>query len=354
MGFRRVKYINFRNIEPQEVQLSGGLNLLTGLNSSGKTNFLEGISLLSGWGPFEGGTKTKDLAARESREKNIILTGQKDDEYGEIIQVCLGERNSIRYNDKPLSSTELRFRMPVLCFMPDDTQLVEGPAARRRRLLDLLLALLIPAYAKRHSEYKRAVRQKAVLLKKGENTEIVEKVMEPLAQWIWKMRKEAVILLSEEMERLSGLAAEGTTLSFAKGGIKSENEEIFFFESLATLREKEQRYRIPLVGPQRDDIIIESNNLPAAEALSRGYRRRTAIALMLAASEGVFRKTGKRPTLLLDEVTAELDAGGREIMFGTLLDRKEQVIAATAEPFTENFRGAVYRVDKGKVEKISE
>ena len=72
MGFRRVKYINFRNIEPQEVQLSGGLNLLTGLNSSGKTNFLEGISLLSGWGPFEGGTKTKDLAARESREKNTV------------------------------------------------------------------------------------------------------------------------------------------------------------------------------------------------------------------------------------------------------------------------------------------
>lgn len=354
MGFKRVKYINFRNIEPQEIKLSGGLNLLTGLNSSGKTNFLEGISLLSGWGSFEGGTKVKNLATRESMEKNIILTGQRDDECGDIIQVCLGERNSIKYNDKPLSSTELRFRMPVLCFMPDDTQLVEGPAVRRRRLLDILLALLVPAYAKRNSEYKRAVRQKAVLLKRGESTEIIEKVMEPLAQWIWKMRKEAVILLSEEMEKIRGLAAEGIVLSFAKGGSESEKEEISFTEALAAQREKEQRYRIPLVGPQRDDIIIKSNKLPAAEALSRGYRRRTAIALMLAASEGVYRKTGKRPTLLLDEVTAELDAGGREIMFGTLVDRKEQVIAATAEPFKEKYSGCIYRVEKGRVEKIAE
>ena len=355
MGFKRVKFVNFRNIEPQEVKISGGLNLLTGFNGSGKTNFLEGLNILSGWSTLESGTKTRDLVQRGSEKREVLLTGQKDDEYGDIIQAKIGERYSIRYNNEQISATELRFRMPVLCFLPNDTQLVEGAAARRRRLLNVILALIVPAYAKRISEYTRAVKQKAALLKRREKTEQIDKVIKPLAVWIWKMRKEAVLLLNKEIKKQDKLVPENTELTFFRGGANiKENEEDDFIAGIEEKREKEKQSGMPLVGPHRDDLVIKTNEELSANVLSRGFRRRTAVALMLAAGDSVYRKTGNIPTLLLDEVTAELDAEGRAVLFGTLRDRKAQVFAATAEPFTEHFFGTIYKVDKGKVEVFSE
>ena len=110
--------------------------------------------------------------------------------------------------------------------------------------------------------------------------------------------------------------------------------------------------KVPVVGPHRDDMIIKCRDKAAAECLSRGYRRRAAIALMLAASDGVRRKLGREPVLLLDEVTAELDSDGRKLLFDSLLERKAQVFAATAEPFTERFPGEIYRVEGGTVVNI--
>ncbi len=354
MGFKRVRFINFRNIESQEIKISGGLNLLTGFNGSGKTNFLEGLNILSGWGALESGTKARDIVKRESDSREAQLTGQKDDEYGDIIQAKIGERYSIRYNNEQISATELRFRMPVLCFLPNDTQLVEGASARRRRLLNIILALIVPAYAKRLSEYTRAVKQKAALLKKGENTEQIDKVIKPLAVWIWKMRKKSVLLLNEEIKKQEKLLPENTELSFSRGGgNRKQDEEEDFATGIEEKREKEKQSGIPLVGPHRDDLVIKTGKELSANILSRGFRRRTAVALMLAAGDSVYRKTGNIPTLLLDEVTAELDAEGREVLFGTLSDRKAQVFAATAEPFTEHFFGTIYKVDKGRIEVFS-
>lgn len=132
----------------------------------------------------------------------------------------------------------------------------------------------------------------------------------------------------------------------------TEDAEFDYIESLSRNRARETATKAPLTGPHRDDLIIRAEGRAAAEAMSRGFRRRTAIALMLAASDGVRRKLGKDPVLLLDEVTAELDADGRKILFEALLARKTQVFAATAEPFPEDFPGAVYEVRSGRVELL--
>ena len=58
--------------------------------------------------------------------------------------------------------------------------------------------------------------------------------------------------------------------------------------------------------------------------------------------------------LLLDEVTAELDSEGRHLLFDSLINRRAQVFAATAEPFGDKFPGYVYTVSKGRVIEIDE
>ena len=75
---------------------------------------------------------------------------------------------------------------------------------------------------------------------------------------------------------------------------------------------------------------------------------------MLAAADGVKRKIGRDPVLLLDEVTAELDSSGRSLLFEALLSRGTQVFAATAEPFCENFPGLIHKVSGGRITESRE
>lgn len=355
MGYSRVRFNNFRNVEPREMKWFPGLNLLTGANGSGKTNILEGINIISGWGPLERGTKTVSIPTWNSGSEDVQLTGQLDGDDGEVIKVKISSRISLRIDDRPINATELRWKIPVLTFLPNDMAILEDSASYRRRLLDMMLALLVPPYAARLHDYRRGVKQKSVMLRGGMPTNSIDRALLPLASWIWKMREEGVSLLSECLSNIGELLPARIGLTLKRGGAGFvENYEEDFVQGISVNRMKESVTKVPVTGPHRDDMIITADEKPAADALSRGYRRRVAIALMLAAADGVRRKLGKEPVLLLDEVTAELDSEGRRILFGSLRDRKAQVFAATAEPFADKFSGAVYSVERGRIEKIDE
>ena len=353
MGFARVRFNNFRNIEPREMKWSPGLNLLTGVNGSGKTNILEGINIISGWGPLDRGTKTASLPCWKSGSDVVQLTGQTDGSDGDIVQVKIAGRTILRLNEKQINASELRWRIPVLSFLPNDMAILEDSASYRRRLLDMILALLIPSYAVRLHDYRRGVRQKSAVLRRDMPTIVIDRAMAPLASWIWRMREEAVMLLAECINELGGLPPAHIEMRLARGGAGfADDPDADYIKGLAANAEKERILKIPFTGPHRDDIIITADGRPAADVLSRGLRRRVAIGLMLASSDGVRRKLGKSPALLLDEVTAELDAEGRRILFSTLTERGSQVFAATAEPFTGGFPGSVYSVTEGRVEAL--
>lgn len=351
MGFSRVRFNNFRNIESREIRWFPGLNLLTGINGSGKTNLLEGINILSGWGPLERGTKSNSLPTWNSGTKEIQLTGQLEGE--EIIKVKIAGRYSLKIDDTPITATELRWKIPVLSFLPNDMTIIEGPSSCRRRLLDMILTLIIPSYALRLSDYRKGIRQKSAILKQGRSTELIDRVLNPLATWIWKMREETIALLSECIKDQEILLPEkGVNLSLKRGGsIHTEKIEENYIYSLIKNKDKERVMKVPIVGPHRDDIIIKTDGKNVANSLSRGYRRRIAMALILAATDSVRRKLGRAPVLLMDEVTAELDLEGKELLFKALLERKTQVFAATAEPTAYDFPGEKYEVVKGRVIK---
>lgn len=350
MGYERVRFNNFRNLTPREIVWSPGLNLLVGANGSGKTNVLEGINIISGWGPLERGTRTASLPTWDSGSKIVQLTGQLDGPDGEIIKAKISNRTVLRLNDKVITATDLRWKIPVMSFLPEDMSIVEGSASYRRRLMDMMLALIVPSYAMRLHKYKRGTKQKTVLLREGSSSAIADRALLPLASWIWRMREEVISLLSECMESSRELLPADIRLFLKRGGGGfCDSPEEDFAEGLMRASRHEREFRVPMVGPHRDDLIIKADERLASKALSRGFRRRVAIAVMLAAAAGVRRKLGKNPVMLLDEVTAELDSQGRRILFDTLRDRKAQIIAATAEPFKDDYGCSLYKVEKGRV-----
>ncbi|MDO4988767.1 MAG: DNA replication and repair protein RecF, partial [Synergistes sp.] len=315
-----------------------GINLLVGENGAGKTNILEGIHIISGWGPLAKGTKSSNIPNWESGSSDVWLTGESLSK--DIIKTKLSNRVTIKLNEKPVTASEMRWNFPLLAFLSDDMAVIEGSSSNRRRLMNLLLAIIIPVYAKRIAEYARGIRQKAVYLKRGLPTAVVDSALMPLAAWIWNMRAEAVALIASSLTEIGGLLPGKIDLVLKRGGVAccgsvtGLSAEEDYAISVQKNRSEEEARKYPVTGPHRDDILIFSDGRPAADVFSRGLRRRIAIALILALSDGVRRKTGKTPVLILDEVMSELDANGRKLLFDALLERKAQVFAATAEPYS--------------------
>ncbi len=62
-----------------------------------------------------------------------------------------------------------------------------GSASYRRRLMDMVLTLIVPAYASK-STISGGIKQKTVILRNGGRTDLIDRALLPLASWM-KMRE---------------------------------------------------------------------------------------------------------------------------------------------------------------------
>ncbi|HOK18986.1 MAG TPA: DNA replication and repair protein RecF [Thermosynergistes sp.] len=345
----RIACINFKNLKPQAVFWEGDLNLLVGPNGAGKTNLLEAIRLSCGFGPFRKSV-LGDLVSWGEEKAQISASFEGEESLN--VTLSLDGRSSLSRDGRRTSASELRCHLPCVAFMPEDLSLVGGSPAVRRRFVDNLCAALNPLYVFRLNEHHRLVRHRSKLLAFKEDDISAVRVQAPLAVWIWSKRQEAVCYLQEEVGWTSELSFP-FDISLRKGGCEVEGDLLEgFWESWESLRGLERKSGVPLIGPQRDDLVINVLGRPA-KYLSRGHKKRVAISLMMAASRALEKRLRRSPLLLLDEVASELDEEGKKILFRYLLEAKWQVFAATASGPIQGWPGAVWRVDDGKVAKLS-
>ena len=337
---------NFRNLISGRLFWEQGLNLLTGRNGSGKTNCIEGLHLLLGWGPFG---DRRDLLSWNGGEKHAFLTGKFSGEEELFLALSLGGTSVVKSGGKRSSFPEIRLQVPALAFLPRDMNLMDGPPSGRRSFLDRLCALLYPLYARRLNDFRKAVRHRTILLRQGRNTAVTSRAMAPLAVWIWEARERAVSSLEEGVSELRDLLPAPLELSLRRGGAgrKADYSEDWW-SSLVAERPRECRCCTPVVGPHRDDLHIGSGGRDAAVFFSRGQKRRASVALMIAAGRTVEARLRRKPILLLDEIASELDEEGRRYIVSTLERTGWQIIAAAAEG-VDPWPGAVWSVAKGNI-----
>ena len=92
---------------------------------------------------------------------------------------------------------------------------------------------------------------------------------------------------------------------------------------LAQSRPRERNCRSTLIGPHRDDLLLQLNGRSAAQFGSEGQKRTLAIALKMAQAEYLAGLHGSAPILLIDDVMGELDPQ-RRAGFLPLLERTRQ------------------------------
>ncbi|MDR1472595.1 MAG: DNA replication and repair protein RecF [Synergistaceae bacterium] len=350
MFFRGTYFYNFRNLTSERREWNNGFNLVTGPNGAGKTNFLEGLNLISGWGPFERSAKISGLVrwGLESGTGGASLWGGLDGEGRYEIFASLSSRCQLKCDGKPSGATEMRRRVPVLSFLSGSMSLIKGGASHRRQMIDRVGALISTPYAKRLYDYRRALRQKTALLRGYRDARAVDGVLASLGSWLWLTREEIARMICSELIFFSELLPAPLEFFFERGGGGLEKDPAEDFKlSLAARRDRERASRAPLVGPQRDDVRFSCGGRDASAALSRGQSRRTAAALMLACARLVERCLGRKPVLIFDEMTSELDESGREAIVDALLATGCQVFAAATDALDYNGIAA-YRINNGR------
>ena len=108
-----------------------------------------------------------------------------------------------------------------------------------------------------------------------------------------------------------------------------------------------------LTGPHTSDfIVIHKQQNRSADLCSTGEQKALLLSIILAEMRAQMIEQGKCPVLLLDEVSAHLDAHRRNTLFEILLTRPAQVFMTTTDQaIFSNFTG---QIDQFGVEEKQE
>jgi DNA replication and repair protein RecF len=311
---------DFRNYARLDVEFSPGLHLLLGNNAQGKTNILEAIYLLATLRSFRGVGGSQMV--RHNQTGYFVgarVTAQTEHEVKIYWSPKARQLSMNGQTVRRLSDFLGHFRAVAFC--SEDTLLVKGPASRRRRFLDLLLAQSQPAYLPLLQRYSRALKSRNALLKQRAPDHyaldsFTEELISAGSQIIQRRRAllPFVTPIALESYRRVANAAEELRLDYQP----SVRED--FRRELEQSRNRERAVRMTLVGPHRDEIVLSLDSKAAAQFASEGQKRSIAIALKLAQAEFLTGHFGAPPVLLIDDVMGELDAR-RRAAFLPLLQR---------------------------------
>ena len=102
-------------------------------------------------------------------------------------------------------------------------------------------------------------------------------------------------------------------------------------EKLIEIRREEVRRGMVLVGPHRDDLVIELNGKSARNFASQGQVRSLVLAFKLAELRAA-QDRGEQPLFLLDDLTSELDSARMHRLIEILGELDGQVWMSTTDP----------------------
>ncbi len=339
---------NFRVLTGFTQRFEQRLTLLFGPNASGKTSIIEALHMLSTGKSFRAGRLEemiqfdKDLArvkavvntfpseesVRTQPEKQtieILLT--HGEIQGKSTRKSLYSRNDVRKRKKDVVG-----QFYTVTFRPEDMRLIEGSPGRRRDFLDTPMSLISQQYDHALSTYSKALTKRNKLLSAVREGDMPRSVLKYWTQQILKHGS----LVQEQRQRFVEFC---NTIEFPLDFRVAYDPSVISEERLETYADREVAAGYTLVGPHKDDIIVNLRLQHSNERRdisvygSRGQQRMAVLWLKQCEHAFLEEKTQQRPVLLLDDILSELDESVRGMVFELLSEG--QAIITTADKRTQ-------------------
>lgn len=229
------------------------------------------------------------------------------------------------------SLSELAAPFPVLCFHPESSAVVTGPAEERRKALDWLAFHVEPRFADAARRYGRALKQRNALLRAGASDvefEPWEREMGLMAEVVASERRNALGLWQPSLEALWPSLAQGLrppALVLRPGWRQTEAS---LSDLLLLNRGRDRELGYTTIGPQRADVDLGQPCGVGVEQLSRGQAKLVALALVLSQAEALRLWSAERSLLLLDDLQAELDPARQAAVLDWVADAGYQTVVS--------------------------
>lgn len=370
LAVRQLRLTDFRNY--RQLRLDCGLEpvVLVGGNGTGKTNLLEALSFLA---PGRGLRRARldDVGHRLRGEEPgtvhaavpwaVAATLDTPDgrlAIGTGLEPGRGEgspsRRIVRIDGKSASSqTALGLHVAAVWLTPQLDRLFLDGASERRRFLDRLVTALHPQHAGDVAAYEHALRQRARVLAEGGRDPHWFTALEDT------MARHGVALAAaraDTVHRLDAAARLGIG-PFPRAALSMAGEVDGWLDTMAAL-DAEDRLRAELaanrlrdaeagttsIGPHRSDLAVRhlDLDLPAAEG-STGQQKAVLVSIALAHARLVAMSRGRPPLLLLDEISAHLDAERRTALF-------DEVVALGAQSWMTGTDAELFAPLRGRAQ----
>jgi DNA replication and repair protein RecF len=366
-----IQLLSFRNYANLEVSLSPGITLLHGPNGEGKTNLIEAIYFASTL-----------QSHRVAGYQNLISKGQEISQLSVkgvhaarelLVGLEISAKAANRYfvnGNQVRKPSDVLGLIGTVIFAPEDLDLVRRDPADRRSFMDQALFQLKPRLSGVKSDYDRVLKQRNALLKSAKTAknadlstlDIWDDQLVSLGVEIILQRLELIEklgpLLSDFYRKLSG-ADEEIKLSLVSAiddddeftDLPNNREELssLFYERLAETRNRELDRGITLVGPHRDELLIQKDGLVARSHASQGEAWSLALGLKLSLATLIRENSNLGdPVLLLDDVFAVLDVGRRQRLLEFVLGYAQVIVTAADQGMAPKIDwAAIYKVQGG-------
>lgn len=340
MQLKKLVLQHFRNYTQADFSFDAQKTVIVGENAIGKTNLIESIYLLATGKSF-----------RAEKEKQLIQFGETicrikakigeshHTENDTVLEAILSDSQTPTVKKKYLVNGVAKRRvdfagnLTAVLFTPMDIDLISGQPSIRRRFLDDVLEQVDYEYRVSYTTYYKALRQRNALLDQVQESGVRndklfaywDQLLIVHGQKITEKREAIIGFINRQQKDLFPF-----TLSYDASLISEER--------LLQYKHAEVGAGVTLVGPHRDDVIIQAYH-PVSQELedvkyfsSRGQQRLVVFELKLAQIAYIKRHSERKPVLLLDDIFSELDSKNIEHVLHIMHDN-QTIITTTHKEF---------------------
>lgn len=349
MVIKSLELKNYRNYEYLSIEPSPGTNIFYGDNAQGKTNIIESIYVCATTKSHRT-NKDKELIKFNEEDAHISIKIEKNQVLHKIdMHLKKNKVKGIAVDGIIIKKYSQLFGIiNVVLFSPEDLSMIKNGPSERRRFIDVELCQLNKIYMYNLSNYNKVVIQRNNLLKQiGFNPSLEE----TLDIWDQQLIKYGTGMIEERKVFVKKIGDIVSDIHYKLSGgrerlvVKYEPNVLpeDFEKNLKIKKDTDIRLKTTSVGPHRDDIRFEIDQIDIRKFGSQGQQRTAALSLKLAEIQMVKETINDQPILLLDDVLSELDQKRQNY----LLDSIENIQTMVTCTGLDDFVNHRFSIDRG-------